>query len=196
MPSMMHLLRNGLTAPFKAVVSPGRVFAEIRRYTRQYGIYFTASFYIGAWLGISMATFVLVMLAVAFHSLIGLKLLEFAIAPLEALVYSFLFPLVAAGIDSILIMIPVLLDRNRPPIHAVLAVRASSMLPYSLRIVYLAITGDLHFKSLVSASTSPIGLALLVVGFLLTAYGLVKVGVGKGYAAVGAVLPLLYKLVV
>ncbi len=189
-------IAEGILAPIRILWSPGRVFDEIKNHTRRYGVYFTSAFYLGAWIGSALIAFFLSIPAVMYHSLKHKSLLGFFGAPMTTMTYSFIVPLLAAGIDSILIIIPVLMAPERPPLHAILAVRASSLLPYTLRVPLLAYEDNLSFRSLVSASTSTIGLILLLIGFLLTTYGLKKQGVPLIYSAIGAVLPLIYKIVI
>ncbi|MCE4620537.1 MAG: hypothetical protein F7C33_05880 [Desulfurococcales archaeon] len=187
---------EGLGAPLKILYSPRRVFEEIREFTRRYGFLFTASFYIGAWIGSAIISFLIAVPALLVNSVRYHSITSFLEAPFTAALYSFLVPVIAAGLDTILIIIPVIAAPDRPPLYSVIAVRASSLLPYTLRVPLLAFEGRLSFRSLVSASTSPIGLLLLLIGVGLTAYGLYKQGVAPAYAVVGALLPLSYKLLI
>ena len=187
---------EGLGAPLKIFYSPRRVFEEIRDLTRRYGFLFTAAFYIGAWIGSAIISFLVTVPALLLNGVRHHSIASLMEAPFAAALYSFLVPIIAAGIDTILIIIPVLAAPDRPPLYSVVAVRASSLLPYTLRVPLLAFEGNLSFRSLVSASTSPIGLLLLLIGVGLTAYGLYKQGVAPAYAVVGALLPLSYKLLI
>lgn len=191
---MVEPLISGLKAPIEAIVNPRRFFSKLREYTRRYGVYFTALFYIGAWMASTFTAYFLILAIYMIRDIAGFNLSGLILSPITTLVYSFLFPLVAAGLDSLLIIIPVYYARNRPPLHTVIAVRASSLLPYTIRVVLLAASGDLSLRSLVEASTSLYSLIPLLAGTLLTYYGLVRIGVPKPHSAVGALLPLLYKL--
>ncbi len=194
MAEIMEALVKGALAPLRAIVNPRQLFTYVGRSARKYGVYFTAMFYLGAWLASSMAASFIIFFATMVRSIINLDIIGFMLSPITTISYSFLFPLIAAGFDSLLIIIPVYFAEERPPLHTVLAVRSSSLLPYTLRVVLLAITGHLTLRALVSASTTLYSLALLLAGTALTYYGLVKTGVPRKNSAIGALLPLLYKL--
>ncbi len=193
----IDIVRFGITAPFKALIDPRSVFSKIGELSQQYGVYFTALFYAGAWMGASVIAYGFVLMGILLRSIMELDILGAAAAPVTALVYSFVFPLVAAGIDSLLILLVALFSPRTRPLHAVMAVRASSLLPYTLRVVILAFTGSLSFRALLEAGTSVLGVVFLVIGFLLTAYGLRK-GLGMPWIAsfIAAVLPLTYKIII
>jgi len=195
LPEIMEALVKGTLAPVRAIVNPRQLFTYVGRSSKKYGVYFTAMFYLGAWFASAMAASFIIFFATMIRSIINLDVIGFMLSPITTISYSFLFPLIAAGLDSLLIIIPVYFAEERPPLHTVLAVRASSLLPYTLRVVLLSMTGRLTLRSLVSASTTLYSLALLLAGTALTYYGLVRVGVPKKNSAIGALLPLLYKLI-
>ena len=189
------LILKGLLAPVEALLNPRRFYTRLRKMLSRHGIYVTASIYFGAWIGASITLFFLILLVEAARSLLGLNPVGLLTAPFRALVYSFLFPIVPALVDAIIIMIFLApFDRDRP-LYDVFAVRASSLLPYTLRVAYLELKGLLTIKTLAMATTTPIGLTLLLIGAMLTAYGLRRTLRAPTHAAIIAGLaPLAYKI--
>ncbi len=193
-PSILEAIKDGITAPIAAIFSPRSFFEWLSESVRRYGVYFTAGFYFGAWIGTALLAWFLVTLIVAIRGFLGLSLATIIESPLLAGFYSIVLPLVAAGVDAALIAVVVYFDRGRPPLHAVLAARASSLLPYTLRVVYLAAVGGLSPRALVTLHGGLVSVLLVLAGFALTAYGLHKMGVSTSFSLAGAGAPLLYKL--
>ena len=187
---------EGLLAPLRTVLSPGTVFRRIRMYTARYGVFFTALFYFAAWVGAAVTTFLFTWLLLGLRSL----LVEHSIrgllaAPLLAALYSFAAPIVFAGLDTLLIALVAAFSPRDRPLYTVFLVRASSMLPYTLRVAVLAWRGSLSLTSLVAVEPDPVSLAFTLAGFLLTAYGLRRsMGMPWPSSLVAAALPLSYKL--
>ena len=186
---------KSLLDPVRAVVNPKKYYSGLRGLLDRYGVYAVSTIYFASWLGTSMLTFILILLLEAFRSLRALSLSGLVMAPLKALAYSLAFPIVAALLDAIVIIIILAFFPRKRPLYDVFAVRASSLLPYGLRVVLLEITGKLSFTALIAATTSRLGLALLAIGTILTIYGLRRT---MGASIPGAVLagsaPLIYKL--
>ncbi len=199
MTSLLGPLRSvlmGLRAPLQAIVNPSQLYSKIGELSQRYGVYFTAVFYIGAWLGASIPTYFIVLMAMMARSILDIDVAGLAMSPLQAFIYSFTLPLVAAGLDSTLILIVAWISPRSRPLHTVFAIRASSLLPYTLRVVILAVHGNLSLASLMSTGHHPLGVAMLIAGFLLTSYGLTK-GLGMPWrrSLLASALPLSYKLV-
>ena len=195
-PSMLEALKDGLTAPIAAVLSPRSFFEWLSQSVRKYGVYFTAGFYLGAWIGTAIIAWILVTILVMVRGVFGASLSTILKSPFLAGFYSIILPLIVAGLDAALIALVVYFDSERPPLHAVLAARASSLLPYTLRVVYLAAVDRLSPMALISIHGGLVSYLLIVLGVGLTAYGLYKMGVSAGFSLAGAALPLIYKLAV
>lgn len=187
----------GVLAPLRALVSPNRFFSQLRGLLDEYGIYVAAVVYFGAWLASSVAAFILLLLAESLRSLASLSLQGLLLAPARALIYSFVFPVVPALVDAVLIAIVLSPFPRERPLTDVFAVRASSLLPYTLRVVILGLEGKLSLASLVSYSGGIHGLALLGLGAALTIIGLRRtLGTSWAGAVVAGAAPLAYKLAI
>jgi len=187
---------EGMLAPLKALVSPRRYFDQLRELLRRYGIYINAVIFFGAWIASSITAFTLILLVEAARSTASLSVTGILLAPARALTYSIIFPVIPAVLDTILIMIGIApFDRERP-LYDVIAVRASSLLPYTLRVVLLEVRGALTLKSLISTTMTPESLGLLALGALLTILGLRRtMRVSWPGAVIGGLLPLSYKII-
>ncbi len=186
---------GSLLDPVRAIVSPGRYYSSLRGLLDRYGVYAVSTVYFASWLGTSIITFILILLIETFRGLRALSISGIATAPLKALAYSLAFPIVAALIDAVIILVILAFFPRKRPLYDVFAVRASSLLPYGLRVVLLEITGRLSFTTLIAATTSRPGLALLAIGTILTIYGLRRtMGASLAGAVIAGAAPLAYKL--
>ena len=186
----------GLLAPVRALVSPGRYFSQLRELLRRYGIYLNAIIFMGAWAASSFLAFMLILLMELARSVATVSISGTMLAPLKALVYSLVFPMIPAVVDTVLIMLSIAPFPRERPLYDVVAVRASSLLPYTLRVVLLEYRGTLTLKALAAATMSPAGLGLLFIGAALTMLGLRRtIGSSWPGAVVGGLLPLAYKIV-
>ena len=186
---------TGITAPIKAIASPKRYFSTLGKLLDTYGIYAKAIIYTGSWIGASMITFFLLLLIELLRSILSIDIAGFFTSPLKAFLYSFAFPIIAVVIDASIIAILLLPFPRERGILDVYVIRSSSLLPYALRVVILDIEGNLSIASLVSATSSNIGLILLVAGTILTIYGLRKtIGVDLRGAIIAGSAPLIYKI--
>ncbi len=145
----------------------------------------------------SIVTFFALILIQACRACLGLEGLWSAILAMpRAFFFSFAFPVVATGLDTVLIAVATASASNGRSLYLVPAIRSSSLLPYSFRTVMAASLGKLSFKNLVAASPTPLDIALLLVGYALTAYGLHRVlRISVVDSLAGAVPPLTYKLI-
>jgi len=192
---VLDTILTGVRAPVYAVLHPRRAFEELGELARRYGIYFTALFSLGAWIGASMITFILVLAITAARSLLELDVAGLITSPLTAAKIALAFPLIAALLDATLIAVVAAFSPRERPLHAVYVVRASSLLPYSLRAAAIAVAGDTSIRALLEAGHSTLSMVLLLAGGALTAYGLRKsMGMPLPYALAGAALPLAYKV--
>ncbi len=186
---------TGITAPIKAAISPRRYFSSLGKLLDTYGIYAKAIIYTGSWIGASIIVFFLLLLIELLRSILSIDIGGFITSPLRAFLYSFTFPLIAAVIDATLIAVLLLPFPRRRGILDVYVIRSSSLLPYAIRVVALSIEGNFSLASLVSATSSLIGLILLVLGTLLTIYGLRRtIGVDLRGAIIAGSAPLIYKI--
>ncbi len=186
---------DSLLAPLRAALDPRGFFDWLGEQARRYGPLFTAAFSLGAWLGAAAATFLLVLAVTFARSIVHGDIVGAILSPLDALKASFALPVLAAGVDAALIAVVAAVAPREAPLATVLAVRASSLLPYTLRAALLAVHGELSVASLVAARLSPLDLGLLAAGAAMTAYGLRRsMGMPAAWAAVAAALPLAVKL--
>ncbi|MCE4609034.1 MAG: hypothetical protein F7C36_01460 [Desulfurococcales archaeon] len=186
---------TGITAPIKAIASPKRYFSTLGKLLDTYGIYAKAIIYTGSWIGASMITFFLLLLIELVRSLLSIDIAGFFTSPLKAFLYSFAFPIIAVVLDATIIALLLLPFPRKRGILDVYIVRSSSLLPYALRVVVLELEGNLSLASLVSATSSVISLILLVIGTMLTIYGLRKtIGVNLLGATIAGSAPLIYKI--
>ena len=193
----VQALLAGLRAPLVAALHPREAFEEIGDLARRYGIYFTAAFSLGAWIGASAITFMLVLAATAVRSIIGLDIVGLITSPFTALKLAIAFPLLVALLDATLIALVALFAPRERPLHTVYVVRASSLLPYSLRAAVLALKGETSIVALITVGHSMVSILLLAAGAAMTAYGLKRsVGIPSAFAVLAAAVPVLYKLAV
>ncbi|MEB3789054.1 MAG: hypothetical protein GSR72_04085 [Desulfurococcales archaeon] len=186
---------TGVTAPIKAIVSPKRYFSGLGKLLDTYGIYAKAIIYTGSWIGASMITFLLLLLIELVRSILSIDIAGFLTSPLKAFLYSFAFPIVAVVIDATIIALLLIPFPRKRGILDVYVIRSSSLLPYALRVVVLEVEGSLSLASLVSATSSIISLILLVIGTILTIYGLRRtMGVNLLGATIAGSAPLIYKI--
>ena len=189
---------EGLKAPLEVLVKPDKVFMRIRTFSKKYGIYFTSMFYFTAWLAASLVTFLLIIPLLVAHGFLSKSIGGVLLSPIKAAFYSFLAPLVFAGLDTLLMALVVLLVPRDRPVYTMLLVRASSLLPYNLRIVILAVKGKLTILSLIMVNVyNPISLTLTFMGYMLTGYGLRRtLNMSWKHSFIAASLPLIYKVAV
>ncbi|MEB3844738.1 MAG: hypothetical protein LRS48_03545 [Desulfurococcales archaeon] len=181
--------------PVRALVNPLRYYSRLRRLLARYGLYGVAVVYFASWIGTSILTFIIILLIEFIRNAASLNITGIMTAPLRAAVYSFIFPVIAAFLDAIIILILLAPFPRERPLYDVFAVRASSLLPYGLRIVLLEATGRLSLKSLLAATGSPVGLILLLLGTALTITGLKRtMKTTPGAAIIAGSGPLIYKL--
>jgi len=194
-PRLLEMVLAGARAPIRVVLRPREAFEELGVLAKKYGIYFTAAFSLGAWIGASMITFFLVLMVTAARSLLSLDIVGLITSPFTAAKIALAFPIIAALVDATLIAVVAAFSPRERPLHAVYVVRASSLLPYSLRAALLALSGNTSIRALVMIGHSTLSLLLLVAGALLTAYGLRRsLGMPPAHALAGAAAPLTYKI--
>ena len=186
---------GGLLAPFRALFNPVGFYRWLRKVLRRYGLYAMAVVYVGSWIAASLAAFLLILLVEAFRAVKAGNVLGLLSAPARALLYSLVFPVIPALVDALIIMAAVAPFPRERPLYDVFAVRASSLLPYTLRVVVLEAQGRLSLRTLAAATPSVIGILLLIIGALMTMYGLRRtMGASMAGAVLGGLLPLSYKL--
>ncbi len=187
-------IREGFVAPLKAAINPGAFYQRLSSLIDKYGIYATALFCIGAWIWASSVAFLLSLAALSLRGLFSLDPAALVTAPLKALALAVATPLLAALADAILIGIVAAVSPRRRPLHAVFLVRASSLLPYTLRAPLVAALGG-GPMDLLASPLHPLDVALLALGVALTAYGLHKsMGMPLPHSLIAALLPALLKL--
>ncbi len=186
---------SGITAPIKAVVTPGKYFEWLKQVLDKYGIYGKSVIYFGSWLGMSMMTFIILLMILFLRNMISLNLTGFIMTPLTAFLYSFLFPIIVTIIDASIIAATIVFFPRERSLLDVYVIRASSLLPYALRVIILGLEGKLSIIALMVATISKFGLLMLIVGAILTMYGLRKtIGVSTTGAILGGITPIIYKL--
>ncbi len=193
-PGRLRALLEGFLAPLRAAVSPARFYDRLSALVDRYGLYASALIYLGAWLWASTASFALTLAVLAARGLLGLDPAALALAPLKALALAVATPVLAALADASLIALAALPAPRRRPLYVVFLVRASSLLPYTLRAPLVAALGGGPL-SLVASPLHPADLALLALGALLTARGLHRaLGMPPAHSIAAAALPALLKV--
>jgi len=191
--SLYSALTEGFLAPLRAALSPGRFYSWLSRALDRYGLYFAAAFYLAAWTGAAAFSFTLSLAVLILRGLAGLDPASIAAAPFKALALAVATPFTAALVDAVLIALVAAFSPRRRPLYAVFLVRASSLLPYTLRAPLVAALGG-GPVNLVASPLHPLDLALLAVGALLTAYGLRRsMGMPAPHSLAAASLPALLK---
>ncbi len=190
----LRTLLEGFLAPLRAAVSPTRFYDRLSVLVDRYSLYASALIYLGAWLWASTASFMLTMVVLAVRGVLGLDPAAVLLAPFKALVLAVATPVLAALVDASLIALVALPAPRRRPLYVVFLVRASSLLPYTLRAPLVAALGGGPL-SLVASPLHPLDLALLALGALLTARGLQRaLGMPPGSSLAAAFLPALLKV--
>ncbi len=188
-------LLDALTAPLRAFFSPLKYFSWLRTALSEYGLYARAMITVGSWIMASFLAFILITIILSVRSAVSLHPLSFFLSPLHALLYSTVFPVIPVVIDSILIMISILPFERERELLDVFAIRASSLLPYTFRVVVLAFEDKLAIKSLITVGLSNLSILFLLLGVLLTVIGLRRtMGVSWPGAVLGGLVPAVYKL--
>ncbi|RUM46932.1 MAG: hypothetical protein DSY37_04145 [Hyperthermus sp.] len=187
---------EGAKAPLEAVVRPTRVFSQIRRGADIYGIYFTTIFYVSSWIMASMLSFTLITTTTIVRSSVhGLHIKAIILAPVNAALYSFMAPIMFAGLDTALIAAAAAFSPRDRPLYLIFPIRASSLLPYTVKTWLLAASNKLTLKTMASISPGIQGALLAVMGLLLTSMGLHKtLRIPWLNSIVAASLPLTYKI--
>jgi len=184
-----------MLGPIKALIDPRKYYEQLSKILDKYGVYGAAITYFAGWIGASFIVFFIILFVEITREIVSLDLAGFVTAPLRAVIYSFGFPAVAALVDSIVITLLLLPFPRKRPIYDVFPIRASSLLTYGFRVVYLEIIGKLSLKGLLAATGSPLGFLFLLLGASLTMYGIRKtIGAPLLGAIVGGLGPLTYKL--
>ncbi len=192
---MIREVLEAILAPIAAAVKPGEYFEWLRAEARRLPLLAKAALALGAWVGASMITFMLALLVGVIRGVVHADIAGVIGAPGKAAVVAVLLPILAAGVDSILIMVGALPAPREESLLLVPLVRASSLLPYTVRAAILSVVGEASLRSLYAASLHPLDLALLLAGTSLTAYGLRKTLVMPAvWAAIAALIPLAVKV--
>jgi hypothetical protein len=128
---------KGLLSPFEAVLNPKNYYIKLKSILDKYGIYARATIFFGSWIGVSIFTFLIVLIVEAIRSLMSLNISGFIFSPFRALIYALLFPFVPAFIDSLLIAAVISPFPRKRALYDVFVIRASTLFPYTLRVVLL-----------------------------------------------------------
>ncbi len=203
---------QALLLPIRVLTNPRDTYSRLRSTVRKAPGTVKAIANIYAYIGFSMISAFLILLAGFLYSMYKMATLDitgafggFAHAVIAAFIYP-LFIAVALGLlDTILIIIPAkLLERDTPDYLGILLIRTSSLIGYAVKPALIAL---LHgpsslsvievYKLHLSGNMAWISITVTLVTYALTVYGLVKSGgLRKSVAAVSAGVPIIAHILV
>ncbi len=203
---------QALLLPIRVLTNPRDTYSRLRSTVRKAPGTVKAIANIYAYIGFSMISAFLILLAGFLYSMYKMAKLDitgafggFAHAVIAAFIYPLFIAIALGLLDTILIIIPAkLLERDTPDYLGILLIRTSSLIGYAVKPALIAL---LHgpsslsiievYKLHLSGSMAWISITVTLVTYALTVYGLVKSGgLRKSVAAVSAGVPIIAHILV
>jgi len=203
---------QALLLPIRVLTNPRDTYSRLRSTVRKAPGTVKAIANIYAYIGFSMISAFLILLAGFLYSMYKMATLDitgafggFAHAVIAAFIYPLFIAIALGLLDTILIIIPAkLLERDTPDYLGILLIRTSSLIGYAVKPALIAL---LHgpsslsiievYKLHLSGSMAWISITVTLVTYALTVYGLVKSGgLRKSVAAVSAGVPIIAHILV
>ena len=204
--------KQALLLPIRVLANPRDTYSRLRSTVRKAPGTVKAIANIYAYIGFSIISAFLILLAGFLYSMYKMATLDIAGAFggfAHAVIAAFIYPLfiaVALGLlDTILIIIPAkLLERDTPDYLGILLIRTSSLIGYAVKPALIALLQGPSSLSVIdmyklhlSGSMAWISITVTLVTYVLTVYGLVKSGgLRKSVAAVSAGIPIIVHILV
>ena len=203
---------QALLLPIRVLTNPRDTYRRLRSTVRKAPGTVKAIANIYAYIGFSMISAFLILLAGFLYSMYKMTTLDmagafggFAHAVIAAFIYPMFIAIALGLLDTILIIIPAkLLEKDTPDYLGILLIRTSSLIGYAVKPALIAL---LHgpsslsvievYKLHLSGNMAWISITVTLVTYALTVYGLVKSGgLRKSVAAVSAGVPIIAHIIV